>query len=74
MNVASCTKECAECHIHAFRPGREGLKMQMVQEINLARVYDPALETICSESGPIKPTMWLIVSSETSAAPRAATR
>jgi hypothetical protein len=57
-----------------FGRGRESLKMQMVQEIKLARVYDSALETICPESGPIKPTMWLIVSSETSAAPRAATR
>jgi hypothetical protein len=48
-----------------FGRRREGLKVRMVQEINLARDYDSALETICSASGPIKPTIWLIVSSGT---------
>ena len=36
--------------------------------------YDSALETISSASGPIKPVMWLIVLSGTSAALSAAIR
>ena len=40
----------------------------------VSRDYDSALETICCASGPIKPMMWLIVSSGTPAALRAAIR